>query len=97
MGGPMPGAAAQGNTALKVALEALQKALPLLPMGSELHTSVLKAVTDISKRMGAAGGGKGEMLQELAALAKAQTAAPPAQAPAMMAPPPPPPAMGMGG
>ena len=46
----------QGNTTqglgdVRIALEALQKALPSIPMGTELHGAVLKAVTDISKHM----------------------------------------------
>src|SRR5882724_245192 len=48
---PMGGSSAQGMTGVKTGVEALQKALPMLPMGSELHTAILKAITDISKHM----------------------------------------------
>jgi len=51
MPGPMAGSAHQGLAALKVGVEALQKALPQLPMGSALHQSVLKAIGDIGKHM----------------------------------------------
>lgn len=48
---PMMGSAMQGMSAVRAALELLQKALPGLPMGSELHTAVLKSVTDLTRRM----------------------------------------------
>jgi hypothetical protein len=47
----MAGAAQQGMTAVKLAVDALQKALPSLPMGTPLHGAVVKAVADISKHM----------------------------------------------
>ena len=59
-------------------LEALQKALPQLPMGSEVHTSVLKAIADISKHMEKGGQGAGDpssviqQLVEAARMAKTQ-------------------------
>lgn len=46
-----PGNATQGLSDLKIALEALQKALPSVPMGTELHKSVLDAVSKIGKHM----------------------------------------------
>lgn len=72
--GPMPGAHQQAETGVKMALEALQKSLPGLPMGSELHSAVLKAITDISKNM-AKGDGQGDqsaMIQQLAQMARQQ-------------------------
>lgn len=65
--GPMPGSAHQGMAALKVAMEALQKALPQIPMGSKLHQSVVKAVGDIGKHMEDEGGGAagGDQVQQL--------------------------------
>jgi hypothetical protein len=55
--------------ALKVGIEALQKALPQLPMGSKLHQAVLKAVADIGKNMekegGAGGGDSASVVQQL--------------------------------
>lgn len=74
--GPMPGAAQQGITAVKVGLEALQKALPALPMGSPLHTSVLKAVADIAKNIEAGGGGEADKIQQLMAMARSAHAQP---------------------
>lgn len=49
--GGMAGSHQAAQAAVKMALEALQKALPGLEAGSELHSTVLKAVTDISKHM----------------------------------------------
>jgi hypothetical protein len=72
--GPMPGAGQQAMTGVKMALEALQKSLTGLPMGSEIHTAVLKAITDISKNM-AKGDGQGDqsaMIQQLAQMARQQ-------------------------
>src|SRR6185312_14040593 len=72
--GPMPGAAAHGESGVKTALELLQKALPTLPMGSKKHTAVLKAVTDLTKAMTEDGGGMGGdpsgMIQHLIAAQK---------------------------
>ena len=48
----LPGQAAGSMGDLKMALEMLQKALPGVPMGTELHEAVLKAVTNIGKHMG---------------------------------------------
>ena len=65
---PLAGNAQQGMTAVKVGLEALQKALPQIPMGSKLHTAVLKAVADIGKNLNEEGGGGGDkaaMVQQL--------------------------------
>lgn len=86
-------------TAVMTGLETLQKALPQLPMGSPLHASVLKAISDIGKHMehGGANGGdpaaKVQMLLELMRNAKMNPAAPPAMppggAPSGGAPPPP--------
>jgi hypothetical protein len=84
---------------LKVGLEALQKALPQLPMGSEIHTSVLKAIADISKHMEKGGQGQGDssaviqQLVEAARMAKTQpnmAAMMPPPAGGAMPPPPPP-------
>ena len=46
-----PGNQAAAMQKLKVALAALQEALPAIPMGSELHTKVLKVTTDLSKEL----------------------------------------------
>jgi len=69
----MAGSAQQGMTAVKLAVEALQKALPALPMGSPLHGAVVKAVADISKHMegmGGQGADQGAMIQQLMQLAR---------------------------
>jgi hypothetical protein len=96
----LPGAHQQGLTGVKVGLEALQKALPQIPMGSELHTAVLKAVETISSKLEKAGAANdpGAMIQQLmemarnaksnpnAAAALPQGAPPPGGPPPMQAP-----------
>ena len=76
MPGAMPGGSQQGLASLKVGLEALQKALPQLPMGSKLHQSVLKAVADIGKNIEHEGGGgdqAGAIQQLMEAMRSAKT------------------------
>ena len=71
---PMHGSQQQGLSSLKVGLEALQKSLPQLPMGSALHQSVLKAVADIGKHLekeGGAGGDQSGAIQQLMEMARA--------------------------
>ena len=64
-------------TSVKLGLEALQKALPALPMGSPLHSSVLKAVADIAKNMNeGGGGGDADKIQQLIAMARSAHAQP---------------------
>ena len=72
---PMGGSTAAAMTGVKVGVEALQKALPSLPMGSKLHGAILKAISDISKEMESGmGGGPGAEIQQLIAMARnAQT------------------------
>jgi hypothetical protein len=68
---PMMGSGAQALTLVHTAMEALQKSLVGLPMGSELHTAVLKAITDISRRMDVGGGGDhAAQTQALAAMSR---------------------------
>lgn len=78
------GNAQQGMTSVKLGLEAFQKALPQIPLGSKLHAAVMKAVSDISKHMNEEGGGKGNdpsaMIQQLMELARNAKANPNAQA-----------------
>jgi hypothetical protein len=83
---------------LKLGLKALQEALPSLPMGSSIHTAVLKALTDIGKAVEKEGGGKGDpgaMIQQLVEMARnaKQSGAPAPQMPGAGGAPPPP---GMG-
>ena len=96
--GPMKGAVAGGAEKLKLGLKALQEALPSLPMGSSIHTAVLKALTDIGKAVEKEGGGKGDpgaMIQQLVEMARnaKQSGAPALQRPSAGGAPPPP---GMG-
>ena len=96
--GPMQGAVAGGAEKLKLGLKALQEALPSLPMGSSIHTAVLKALTDIGKAVEKEGGGKGDpgaMIQQLVEMARnaKQSGAPAPQMPGAGGAPPPP---GMG-
>lgn len=75
---PMGGSTKQGLSALKVGLESLQKALPQLPLGSALHQSVLKALTEIGKQLEKQGGegtdqsGAIQQLVEMARMQKTQ-------------------------
>jgi len=93
----MHGSQQQGMASLKAGLEALQKALPQLPMGSTLHQSVLKAVADIGKHMekegGAQGGDTSGVIQQLMEMARSQKMQPNMAA---MMPPGAPPAAGGG-
>jgi len=94
----MKGAVAGGAEKLKLGLKALQEALPSLPMGSSIHTAVLKALTDIGKAVEKEGGGKGDpgaMIQQLVEMARnaKQSGAPAPQMPGAGGAPPPP---GMG-
>lgn len=94
--GPMAGAASHGAEKLKLGLKALQEALPTQPMGSPIHTAILKALTDIGKVMEKEGGAKGDpgaaiqQLIEMARNAKQAGGAPPQMPGAGGAPPPPP-------
>ena len=82
-------------TSVKIGLEALQKALPMIPMGSKLHQVILKAVADIGKNLemeGKSGGDSSAVLQQLMELARSAKTNPNAQA-ALPGAPPQPPAM----
>lgn len=78
--GPMAGAQQSSHAAIKMGLEAFQKALVGVPMGSELHTALLKAITDVSKNFakeGSAGGqDQSAMIQQLAQMARQQQQGP---------------------
>lgn len=96
---PMMGAAAQAMALVRAGLEALQKSLGGLPMGSEIHTAVLKAVIDVSRRLEkGSDGDNAASTQALAQMAR-ENQAQPQQAAAMArmmpggpgGPPPPPP------
>lgn len=95
------GNAMAGLEKVKIAVKALQDALPSIPMGSSLHTKVLNAAKDLSKELGAGseqGGGPPiqallQMIQQAkanqpnAALARMGGPPPGGGAPAMPMPP----------
>ena len=69
---PMAGAEQQAMAAVTVAMKALEKALPGIPMGSDLHLAIHKAIADISKHMDkGAGGDASATVQQLAQMAAA--------------------------
>jgi len=72
--GPMQGQSQQAMVGVKLAVEALQKSLAGLPMGSDLHTAVLKAITEIAKHLDKAGadGDQAAVIQQLAQMARQQ-------------------------
>lgn len=71
---PMQGQAQQAMTGVKLSVEALQKSLTGIPMGSDLHTAVLKAITEISKHLDKDGadGDQASVIQQLAQMARQQ-------------------------
>lgn len=90
--GKMAGGAAQGANLLRAGLEMLQKALPMLPLGSDEHNETIKAVGALSKVVGkiAGAGDPAAMVQQLAQLARhaQQAPVPPAMAGGGAPPPP---------
>lgn len=86
--GAMAGAGQAGISQVKTGLEMLQKALPGLPMGSEIHGAILKAVTDISKHMDQGADDNSGMVQQLAAAARNAQSNPNQAAMGRMFPPP---------
>lgn len=65
----------QGNTAqamslIRNAVEMMQKALPMIPMGSPLHADLLTALPKISKHMEEGQQNKGVDLQSLLQMAR---------------------------
>lgn len=95
--GRMQGSAAQGANLLRAGLEMLQKALPLLPLGSDEHNETIKAVGALSKVVGkiAGAGDPAAMVQQLAQLARQSQQAPVPPALGGGAPPPGPPSPAM--
>ena len=63
--GAMHGGGQQGIEALKGALQLLQKALPLLPLGSDMHNAAIKAVADLSKHIGEGAQDQGANVMQL--------------------------------
>lgn len=78
----MAGGQQAGLIKLKLGLEALQAALPNLPMGSELHSEVLTAISKIGKMLAKDAGGNdpNAIVQQLATMAREQKAQPQQQA-----------------
>lgn len=75
------GNSAQAMSLIRNAIEMLQKALPMIPMGSPLHGDILNATSKISKHMEEAGGqNKGVDLQSLLQMAKSASQQSPVQA-----------------
>lgn len=64
------GNAASSLSLVHTGLEALQKALTGLPMGSEVHSAVLKAIMDISKRLESGGSDQASQMQALAQMGR---------------------------
>jgi hypothetical protein len=93
------GNAVQAMSLVRNGLEMFQKALPLIPMGSPLHSDLLKATANISKHMDQSASNKGVDLQSLLQMARQSSQQSPVQAlnrmhpggapaaPAMLAPP----------
>lgn len=82
----------QGNIAaamieVKNAVNILQKSLPLIPMGSPLHTDILNFVKGISKHLSQNEETQGIQIQSLLQMAKQAAQSSPMQAMARMFPP----------
>ncbi len=86
--GALAGAANQGIAKVKVGLEALQAALPMLPMGGEIHSDVMQCVAKLTKHLKSQGqegpGGGGGIQQLLEMLRNAKTQGAPNPMAAMM-------------
>jgi hypothetical protein len=79
---------------IRNAVRMLEKALPQIPMGTPVHTGVLKATTDLLKHLPSDEGNQGLELQSLLQMARhASQSAPLAALGRMGAPPGGPPAM----
>jgi hypothetical protein len=63
--GPLAGAAVQGIEKVKTGLKFLNDALPMLPMGGDLHVAVAKAVSEMSKHMQEQNAKGGDNIQQL--------------------------------
>lgn len=92
--GGMPGNFMAGMEKVKIGVQALIAALPMLPLGSEMQQSIMEAVQKIGKHVPEAGGGGDPqaMIQMLALMGR-EAKAPPGQAGALQnmmggAPPP---------
>jgi hypothetical protein len=97
-----PGNVLQAMQKLQAATKMITEAIPMIPMGSPLHTAVLKVATDLTKHLGEAKSNAQEQIQQLLQAIQSQrqagqmqmlnrVAPPPNQPPAMAPPPPAPP------
>src|SRR5215469_14305720 len=68
--GAMPGMTHQGMAGVKTALELLQKSVANLPMGTPLHSKVLKFLADVSKDVGEEQVGQDSVKQQVAQMAR---------------------------
>jgi len=101
-----PGNVMQAMKKVQVAAKMITEAIPQIPMGTPLHTSLLKIATDLNKQLGEAKANAQEQIQQLLQAIAAQkqqgqmqtlnrVAPPPNQPPAMPPPGPPPGGEGM--
>lgn len=81
-----PGQTTQGLGDIRIALDALQKALPTIPMGTELHNAVIDAVKKIGMHMTQMQDSPQMKMQNLLAMVARARAAQPNQALAGLAP-----------
>ena len=93
--GGMAGNQQAGMEKIKIGLKALTEALPMLPLGGEIQSEVMKAVQSIGKHLaeGGAGGDPQALIQQLVGMARGVKTEPPAGFQNLMggggAPPPP--------
>lgn len=76
----MMGAGLQGLGLVRLALEALEKSLLGIPMGTELHTVVLKTVSELNRHLSKGSGDQADKTQALMSMAREQQQNPQAQA-----------------
>lgn len=75
-----PGQTTQGLGDIRIALDALQKALPSIPMGTELHNAVIDAIKKIGTHMTQMQDSPQMKMQNLMAMIQRARAAQPNQA-----------------
>lgn len=85
--GAQAGAAASATQDLKLGVAALQRAVGGLPMGTDIHTAVLKALTDISKHIDVSQDQQPPIQQLIELARQVQTAPPQAALMGRMFPP----------
>lgn len=101
-----PGNVLQAMEKLHAATKMITETIPMIPMGTPLHTAVLKVATDLTKHLGEAKTSAQGQIQQLLQAVHSQRQAgqmqtlnrvspPPNQPPAMLPPGPPPGGEGM--